>query len=272
MKKIWKLANFQMSLLWRKIALFAGLLAILDSIALFINASGKLDDLYLASYAGRIRYSGLESIFLVLFLLLCVFIHQTLRKSMNDGSYTMMALPGKINNGIAGYLSGILSTMGSIIVFFSSQILILVLLYKPIMWLAQKNEFSALGMTHYSHQELFHAFFEVEFLQPLLITNWFHLIFTGIGILGISVLVAYQVNDFILWKILHAIITFITIYSFIFADIPSIYPSPKNHFFIIKMEIGISFLQGRETILLYLIAVTIIGTVLGLYNRSKKGK
>lgn len=272
MKKIWKLANFQMSLLWKKVALFVGLLAILDSIALYINASGKLDDLYLASYAGRIRYSGLESIFVLIFSLLCFVIHHTLRKCKEDGSYTMMALPGKINNGIAGYLSGILSTMGSILVFFSSQILILILLCKPIMWLAQKNELNALGMTHYSHQELFHAFFEVEFLQPFLITNWFHLLFTGIGILGISVLVAYQVNNFILWKILHAIITFITIYSFIFADIPSIYPSSKNHFFIIKMEIGISCLQDRETIFLYLIAVTIIGIILGLYNRSKKGK
>lgn len=142
--------------------------------------------------------------------------------------------------------------MGSILVFFSSQILILILLYKPIMWLAQKSEFNAVGMTHYSHQELFHAFFEVEFLQPLLITNWFHLLFTGIGILGISVLVAYQVNDFILWKILHTIITFITIYSFIFADIPSIYPSPKNLFYYKDGNRYIIFTrQGNNTFISY---------------------
>lgn len=38
------------------------------------------------------------------------------------------------------------------------------------------------------------------------------------------------------------------------------------------MEVGISFLQSREMILLYLIAVTVIGIILGLYNRAKEGK
>ena len=202
MSKIWKMANFYIEQFWKKIAAFIVALFVIEGIALLVTVNIH-EVKELCSYEMYISAAGIQWIFIVIFATLCIFLHQSLHSVQNDGKYAVMGLPGKMDNGMAGYFSNILAAFCVIAVFYCAQFLVLAIWEKPVMLFSAQREMKALGYCHQQYKELFYAFNTVPFFQSVLIRNLKTGIYVGISILSMAVLVSHQTGKFLLQKIVY---------------------------------------------------------------------
>lgn len=204
MIKIWKLANFQIELLWKKILIFMGMLLAIDAVALFITIYRKNG--LILTYERRIMLGMIPWIFLIIFMTLCIFMYFSFRQMQHDGKYSIMGLPGKINNGIASYCADILTSICVIAMFYCAQIIVLVILEKPVMLFAAQRELAVLGQQHQQYKEMFYALFTNSFLQSITMIGIKSSIYVIFCIISLSILLSHQTGKYLFQKMLYFLV------------------------------------------------------------------
>lgn len=273
MDKIGKMANFYIEQVWGKILILIGAMFIIEGIALFAIANLHTGKFY--SYGMYVISAGIQWIFIVLFITLCVLLYQLFHSVQKDGNYTMMGLPGKMNNGMAGYFSNILAAFCIILLFYCAQFVILAVWEKPVMFFSAHQEMKQSSYYHHQYKELFYAINTISFFKTIFITNLKDGLSVLISVLGVAILISHQTGKYFIQKIIYAwLFVFIILINFTRYDLYNI-KTESILYQLWQSTAGklhdASFLTGSRLFLLLFLIIGIVSFGLTLKRRRKMG-